>query len=440
MRAVVVGAGIAGLSAAHELGKRGVQVTVLEASDQAGGRMANRMVAGFQNFTGATGLLPCAGHALALTRELGLEASLVAFPEYGLGSAMRRGGPYSIEMRLRPLQLLFNSPISWRSRLRLAKLLPDWLRAKHGTDPDFVSTAAAFDDESLADYLVRLVGRDFLEFCVTPIFRSLWAWNVEETSRGYFLGLMPHLAVDGASGYSFSQGIGALTQALAAKLDVRLDAHVEGIGTRRDGSRRFVRYRHGGESAEIEADVVVCAVPGNAVAGIVENQAGWEADFFAEVPYAQYAMVTFLLKQDVGLGGVYHARDMRSAICFHKYFPENRDVVGQPSRLWVALAPDRQRHLLDKDGGNLVEVALGEMRRIDRDIDAKVVDAVPQRDGYVIAKFPVGQIRRVRSFLSVQNAGPKTLYYVGDYLSNATAGGACASGRTTAWRILEHWS
>ncbi|WP_146064850.1 FAD-dependent oxidoreductase, partial [Streptomyces sp. SM1] len=36
-RAVVVGAGIAGLAAAHRLLERGARVTVLEASDRVGG-------------------------------------------------------------------------------------------------------------------------------------------------------------------------------------------------------------------------------------------------------------------------------------------------------------------------------------------------------------------------------------------------------------------
>jgi hypothetical protein len=42
--------------------------------------------------------------------------------------------------------------------------------------------------------------------------------------------------------------------------------------------------------------------------------------------------------------------------------------------------------------------------------------------------------------LSVQEASPKNIYYVGDYLSNANTGGALAIGRRTARRIVEHWA
>jgi len=58
---------------------------------------------------------------------------------------------------------------------------------------------------------------------------------------------------------------------------------------------------------------------------------------------------------------------------------------------------------------------------------------------YIIASFPPGQARKVRSLLSTQEAGPKNIYYVGDYLGNATTGGALAIGRRTARKIVEHW-
>jgi monoamine oxidase len=55
-RVVVVGAGIAGLTAGYDLKKAGYQVTVLEAKDIPGGRMAEKMEGSFMKYTGATGL------------------------------------------------------------------------------------------------------------------------------------------------------------------------------------------------------------------------------------------------------------------------------------------------------------------------------------------------------------------------------------------------
>ena len=55
-RVVVVGAGIAGLTAGYDLKKAGYEVTVLEAKDIPGGRMAEKMEGSFMKYTGATGL------------------------------------------------------------------------------------------------------------------------------------------------------------------------------------------------------------------------------------------------------------------------------------------------------------------------------------------------------------------------------------------------
>ena len=49
-RVVVVGAGIAGLTAGYELKKAGFEVTVLEAKDIPGGRMAEKMEGSFMKY------------------------------------------------------------------------------------------------------------------------------------------------------------------------------------------------------------------------------------------------------------------------------------------------------------------------------------------------------------------------------------------------------
>jgi len=50
-RVAVVGAGIAGLTAAYELQKAGYRVTVLEAKDIPGGRMAEKLEGSFMKYS-----------------------------------------------------------------------------------------------------------------------------------------------------------------------------------------------------------------------------------------------------------------------------------------------------------------------------------------------------------------------------------------------------
>lgn len=69
---VVIGAGIAGLAAAHRLLQRGARVTVLEASERVGGKLLPGEIAGVRVDLGAESMLARRPEAVALAREVGL--------------------------------------------------------------------------------------------------------------------------------------------------------------------------------------------------------------------------------------------------------------------------------------------------------------------------------------------------------------------------------
>ncbi len=79
---VVVGAGLAGLSAARELRKAGARVTVLEARSRVGGRTVNHDLGGGRTVdSGGQFVGPTQDHVLALARELGVDT----FPAFDTG-------------------------------------------------------------------------------------------------------------------------------------------------------------------------------------------------------------------------------------------------------------------------------------------------------------------------------------------------------------------
>jgi oxygen-dependent protoporphyrinogen oxidase len=438
-RVIVVGAGIAGLTAGYDLKKAGYEVTVLEAKDIPGGRMAEKMEGSFMKYTGATGLFRFYEDMWDVIAELGLGECLMPYPKMGSGIADNTAETYDLDFN-QTFGMLKHPALSLRSRLRLASLLPDFVRARRAIDPCLIHTAVDFDDESMSEYLRRKVGADFLENVVAVVYRNLWAWNVEQASKAYFLMIYPH--VRNRPSYTFTTGFGTLTRALAERLDVRFNARVRSIELGDDCEGRTVIYDGPQGPQRLAADIVVCALPGNAVAGVVADQTPWEKSFFADVPYAQYAMVAYVLKNrpakefDIR---TFHTRRHQTPISFIKTFPGS-ERPGDPSRLWLVLAPDRQRHYLDKDGSNLDRVARHWAKQIYPSLEQDLKEVHEMHADYIIASFPPGQARRVRSLLSVQEAGPKNIYYVGDYLGNATTGGALAIGRRTARKIVEHWA
>ena len=74
---IVVGGGIAGLVAARELAIGGCEVTLLEASDALGGRVARHTVAGIDLDAGAESFATRGGTVAAFVDELGLADAIV---------------------------------------------------------------------------------------------------------------------------------------------------------------------------------------------------------------------------------------------------------------------------------------------------------------------------------------------------------------------------
>lgn len=438
--AIVVGAGIAGLTAAYRLRESGFAVTVLEAKHLPGGRMADEMRGSLYAFTGATVLFPFYRDMWTLIDELGLKDSIFPVPALGQGLADNGRDVYPVNFN-ETLGMLSQRELSWRSRFRLASLIPDLLAARRHVDPCLLHTAAALDDQSMSEYLTRKVGRDFVEHIVAPVYRTLWGWNIENISRAYFLSIYAH--VRGRPSYRLKGGLGLLTRELAQRVPVQYNTRVRAI--RRAGSdlKRVVEYSSPMGEGELRTDLVVCAVEGQNVNNIVAEQAPYEREFFSPgVPFAQFAMVIYVVKQLRNEQAIrtFFTRNHRNPISFLFTHPGNPSIPGDPPRLWVVVGTDRAPHYIGSDGGNFESSVRHFVREKYPLRDEDIVEIHEMLKDYTIAEFPPGQLRRVRQFLASQEAGPKNIYYTGEYLSNATTGGACASGNRTARQIVADWS
>ena len=78
MHVVVVGGGIAGLSAALEAGRAGARVTVLESSSRVGGKVAVSEVGGLPVDEGADSMLTRVPDGIGLAHDAGLEDELTS--------------------------------------------------------------------------------------------------------------------------------------------------------------------------------------------------------------------------------------------------------------------------------------------------------------------------------------------------------------------------
>ena len=417
-RVIVVGAGIAGLSAAHVLARAGIAVQVLEAADQPGGRMAERQDGPIRYGTGARLAYPFSRPFLALVAELGLTDQLI--PIAGLAATGHADGRDHRIALLPGLELLRSPVLGIGDKLRLLPLLLDLLRRRAGSDPD--DLASAEDSETLAAYITRLAGRRVLERIVEPVFRGARGWNVDEISAGFFTSTAPHL-LGRRHVYGFRGGIGQLTATLAARVPVALGAEVTAI--RRDGT---VRWREGGTTQEARADAVLCAIEGARVPGIVDFDAE-AAAFFATVRYNPIGIVHYAL--------------CKEAPPVLRFLPRGDGAIATYQRggtqLFCQLTPEASAQAL-REGmtGRLDEVIRPDLRHLYPAIDRDEVHSVNQWHAHKLPLPYPGYAAGMARFRARQASARRTVYFCGDYLAQALVTGACRSGLDAGALIAAH--
>jgi len=438
-RIAVIGSGISGLSAAYELHKTGAEVVVLESGDMPGGRMGDTLMGSFRVETGASVLFSFYDDMLELIRDVGIEDRVEPMA-YGEASTVASAeGEYFINAGASALQLLRTPALSWRSKLRLPLLLPDIWRARKRTNPNLAHTAAHLDDESLADYLSRKVGGDFLENYIEPFFRANWNWEPENISKAYFLSLLPHIGGP-LEVFTFKDGVGLLTRTLAARLDVRLGSTVERIRPQSDGKGRVVEYRDAGGEQRLDANFVVVAVQGNRVANIIADLTPDEREFFGAIRYTPLGVVHYVLDRTPVPFDRFYARSHPSPFAIYVASPGDPSKPDVPPSLYCELTPQRVEEYMQRHSEKGLEAFVRPLaREMYPELDAQVTEAHEQWWDEMLPAFYPGYIRKMARFLESHEVSKREVVFCGDYLSHAHTGGACASGRRAARNLIAHW-
>lgn len=278
----VVGAGIAGLSAAWELQRRGLRVTLLECEARAGGRARSARVEGFV-VEPLSPLLPVrVGPLTAWMAELEVADALL--PLRPVRTTQVRGSKATAVEPRRLLDLARIPGVLPHQALRLARL-PRLLR-RYGAHlaPGLPERAADLDDRSVADFGRLYFGNSVMARVLAPFVSAATLAHEEDASRVLLLrrwathfGVRPGLP---------RAPLAELCEAAAERLPMLVGAEVRGLRSRADGSVEVLYTREGRERV-IEAGAVVLAVPAPQAAALAGTLlSSGERELLAGVRYA----------------------------------------------------------------------------------------------------------------------------------------------------------
>lgn len=175
-RIAVIGGGIAGLTAAYELTRRGADVALYEASARLGGKIHTERHDGLLIDTGPDSFLSTKPAALQLVAELGLQHAVIDTLADGGGTFILRNG------RLMPLPegLTLLVPADFRAIARTPLLSPLG-KARMALDV-LIPPRRSEADESIGSFVRRRVGREAFERMAEPLLSGIYAGDADRLS------------------------------------------------------------------------------------------------------------------------------------------------------------------------------------------------------------------------------------------------------------------
>jgi len=447
LHVVVIGAGIAGLSAAFDLQQAGIHVTVLEKSPYPGGRMAETMRGPIWYPTGASGIFEANREMYALAAELGLVDELNAAYEYPEYSRTNTYAKYLAHLRWHSTEVMNVPGMSADTRAAIPSILPDLAAIRASVDPCLLSTGITWDTESVQEYFSRRLGttaaQQVVEYWVQPGLDP-WCWYAEETSMIAWLSVV---AQQDARWIIPRSGVGFLTRALARRLDVRLNTTVRFVDRPNEIGRRPVHFLNADRRREsVTPDIVICAVEGNFILPLIRDLDSREMDFFRQIHMSEWAGVAYVLhpRHVPQLHGENytdsHPNRKKWKLAGWGTSAGDPNQGGSPPTVWVSL----DRSGIEEwraSGVDLGTFCRPRLKAVFSEFDeGHVEDTVFLGKDDMLLYIPTGLPHEMAAFLQRQETSRRTLYFAGEFLSHAHTGGACASGRTVARTILRHWA
>jgi oxygen-dependent protoporphyrinogen oxidase len=431
----VVGAGVAGLSAALELVRSGVAVTLYERKERAGGSLRSEELEGAIIDSGVQLLSSAYRTFFRLAAEAGVSERLVRTP--GRDALWRDGEAHGITYGS-ARSMGVSSALPALLKLKIASKYLPYLatRCRHLDASDPAGTGgAAHDGESIAEWGERELGHAFVELMAYPFLGAYYGAEPEATSAGFYHALA-RMGLD-VKLYALAGGMGVFGAAVldrlrAAGAAVRLGDGVEAVSW--SAAEAAVRT----SSEERSFDAVILALPAHECGRLlaaVPDMASWLGET-KSTPATALALV--LAKR---------LRTRCFGIAVPRTEPPGRELVAAcvESAKEVGLVPAGREAIVAFPAPAIAaELAAAEpLAVVNRlmpslevlfgPLEASVLAAKVYRQASGYTQFPPGTLRRLARF--EEAAVPSRIALAGDWRVAPTVEGAAVSGQRAAARV-----
>ncbi len=440
-KVVVVGAGLAGMASASALAEHGLDVELLEATQQLGGRAAHMSTGGFRIDLGANLFLESYSTARKMGEKLGspLRPTSVAIHSgiyrngrfHGIYGDRQLGHLLKTARTFLSFQLLSPKGV-WQAG-KFAKVVQ-----KHAEDLNFQYPEKILSldiEQSAAVYFDKEIGAESLEWLYGPGLAGYAFAHPEQVGIAFAMAMLWHNGLNGAAcPYLPDGGMAAFVNALSQDCahSVKLSTPVRQIVIE-NGAVRGVQTNE----ETIEAGAVICATTASMALQLIPQLPEVVCDAFRQVTYSKCCRVFFGVDSSPipeawyaisfpRLTGTLISGMSNPGLLAPETVPHGRSLVD-------AIVIDEQAEelfaLSDEEVSNRV---LSEMQHFFPRMPSAPLFSHVQKWPEAICLSPGGMMTALDRLRRLDYGGIKGLFFAGDYLGIPSLDTALRSGLEAA--------
>ncbi len=438
-RVAVIGAGIAGLSAAHTLQRAGCDVVVYEKNDRVGGRMVTRVKDGFPFDGGALFLSLNYEQLQAYSTELNIPWTPMETPRQ---HRVLRGGKAHRFALASVLEVLKLDVLSFKARLYFLR----WLiglasRPPEGDFFDLSTTAPSLNTEDAAHFLNRTVSREVAQYVADPFVGALHFHDSTEVSTSLLYTFIDMLVRKKNFSARYPKGgIQAIPNALAKNLTVALTSNVQAVtSTAEDGVR--VRVNDGDELF----DAVLLACPAPAAHALLKEPTQAQTKMLSSIHYASTIVLAYKVPANLfsdNTHGIYvpFVESALISTAFNEGKKGTALLNDGMTLLVVYLYDAAAKEMMEWPDDAIAARVWPELERICPEAQQRKNEITlhdMQRWPLAMPKFDCTSINAARTFVTEGHQGHGNIFFAGDYLNSPWTEGAARCGVRVAKLMLE---